>query len=50
MAFNPNRRIPQITEDLITKINNSEKKRLLSITGASYGADVKMVGEAPSFG
>ena len=32
------------------KVNNSEKKRLLSVTGASYGVDVKMVGEAPSFG
>ena len=31
-------------------LNNSEKKRLLSVTGASYGVDVKMVGEAPSFG
>jgi len=35
---------------LMMKINNSEKKRLLSITGASYGVDVKMLGEAPSFG
>ena len=27
-----------------------KKKRLLSVTGASYGVDLKMVGEAPSFG
>ena len=50
VTFNPNIRIPQFTEDLMMKINNSEKKRLLSVTGASYGVDVKMVGEAPSFG
>ena len=50
VLFNPNLRIPQFTEDLMMKINNSEKKRLLGITGASYGVDVKMMGEIPSFG
>ena len=50
VTFNPNIRIPQFTEDLMMKVNNSEKKRLLSVTGASYGVDVKMIGEAPSFG
>jgi hydrocephalus-inducing protein len=44
VLFNPNLRIPQFTEDLMMKINNSEKKRLLGITGASYGVDVKMMG------
>ena len=50
VTFNPNIRIPQFTEDLMMKINNSEKRRLLSVTGASYGVDVKMVGEMPTFG
>ena len=49
VTFNPNIRIPQFTEDLMMKVNNSEKKRLLSVTGSSYGVDVKMVGGAPSF-
>ena len=50
VTFNPNIRIPQFSEDLMMKINNSEKRRLVSCTGASYGVDVKMVGEMPSFG
>ena len=50
IIFNPNIRIPQFTEELMIKINNSEKKRLLGVTGASYGVDVKMMGEMPTFG
>ena len=49
VTFNPNIRIPQIIEDLLIKINNSNKNRLWSVTVALYGVDVKMVGEAPLF-
>ncbi|MCQ2818255.1 MAG: hypothetical protein MJ252_13390, partial [archaeon] len=50
VTFNPNIRIPQFNEDLVMRINDTEQRRLLTVTGASYGVDVKMVGEMPTFG
>ncbi len=50
MLFNPNIRIPQFQEDIMIKINQTDIRKLLSLSGASYGVDVKIVGEVPSFG
>jgi hydrocephalus-inducing protein len=50
MLFNPNIRIPQFQEDMMIKINQTDIRKLLSLSGASYGVDVKLVGEIPSFG
>lgn len=50
MLFNPNIRIPQFQEDIMIKINQTDVRKLLSLSGASYGVDVKIVGEIPSFG
>lgn len=50
ILFNPNTRIPLFTEELFMKINNNDQRRLISVSGASYGVDIKMVGDLPPFG
>ena len=50
LLFNPNIRIPLFNEELLVKINNNDTRKLISISGASYGVDVKMVGDLPPFG
>jgi hydrocephalus-inducing protein len=50
VEFNPNIRIPAFQEDIMMKVNNSDVKRLITVSGASYGVDVKIVGDLPPFG
>ena len=50
LLFNPNIRIPQFSEDLMIKVNQTDIRKILSFSGASYGVDVKIVGDIPSFG
>ena len=50
VEFNPNMRIPLFNEDIFVKVNNTDLRRLLTVSAASYGVDVKIIGELPHFG
>ena len=43
VRFNPNVRIPAFKEDIVYKIDNNETRKLMTVSGASYGVDMKIM-------
>lgn len=50
ILFNPQSRIPLFREDLKLKINNNDLRKLITVTGASYGVEVSISGDMTPFG
>ena len=46
VRFNPSVRIPAFKEDLVYKIDNNETRKLMTVSGASYGVDMKIMGNS----
>ena len=50
VVYSPTTRMPQFNQDIIMKVNDTEIRKLITVSGASYGVEVRLVGEIPSFG
>ena len=50
ICFKPKERLHPFTEQILTKFSNGETKKLLSISGACHGIELKLMEEVVSFG